>query len=69
MEITNKNKISEKLKMSDIQIKSIDGIEFDKILGFTADTSKTTLGYLKNGKERTLTIESEAVEIEFKANV
>lgn len=57
------------MKMSDIKIKSIDGIEFDEILGFTADTHYTTIKYIKNDKERTISIESEAVEIEFIANV
>lgn len=55
--------------MSDIRIKSIDGIEFDEILGFTADIYYTTIKYIKNEKERTISIESEAVEIEFIANV
>jgi len=57
------------MKMSEIRIKSIEGIEFDEIVGFTADRMMTTVKYILNGKERVLSIESEVIEIEFIADV
>lgn len=57
------------ITLSDVKITRIDSgkIEFDEILGFTSDTNMATICYLRNGKQRTISIESEAVQIE--ANV
>ena len=52
-----------KFKMSDIVIKDIYGVEFDKIIGFVADNKNTTVKYILNGNERTVSIESKSVII------
>lgn len=63
-------KTSKIARMSDIKIKSVDGIEYDEITGFTLftdypqDKSLVTVVYLLNGKQRQITLESEAVQYE-----
>lgn len=63
-------KISKAPKMSDIRIKSVDGIEYDEITGFTLftdypqDKTVVTVVYLLNGKQRQITLESGAVQYE-----
>ena len=55
--------------VTSIRIKGIQGIEFDEILGWTMDPEKATIKYLINGKERLLSLESGAIEIELTDNV
>ncbi|MCL2517600.1 MAG: hypothetical protein FWF15_03455 [Oscillospiraceae bacterium] len=52
-----------------LRIKEIQGVEFDEILGWTMDPDKATVKYLINGKERLVSIESEAIEVEFANDV
>ena len=54
------------MTLAGIKITKIDGgkIKFDEIVGFTSDPVMTTISYTIKGKQRTLSIESEAVEIE-----
>ena len=52
------------MTINNIKITKINGIKFDEITGFTADAKQTTIAYTLNGKERVITVESEAVEFE-----
>ena len=56
-------------KMSSIVIVDIEGIEFDEILGYTADEEMVTIKYTLNGHERVVSMETGGIEIEFTANV
>lgn len=56
-------------KMSDIRIVNVNGIVYDNILGWTADERMTTISYSINGKQRTISLESEEIEIELIDNV
>lgn len=55
------------MTLANIKITKIEGIDFDEIIAFTTDINMATISYAKNGKQRTISIESEAVTCELRA--